>query len=114
MAAIRVTMEVGDDGVALITICNPPVNALHPRIFEGLKEKYTEAMARDDVKAIVLTGAGSIFCGGFDINMFAQVHKTGNISILPNVSVDLLSNIMEEGKKAFCCCYSRPCSRWWT
>jgi hypothetical protein len=31
MAAIRVTMEVGDDGVALITICNPPVNALHPR-----------------------------------------------------------------------------------
>ncbi|TVU32598.1 hypothetical protein EJB05_24335, partial [Eragrostis curvula] len=95
---IRVTMEVGADGVALITICNPPVNALHPRsffadpfrarsrpvaaavdaVFEGLKEKYTEAMARDDVKAIVLTG---------------------NISLLPNVSVDLVSNIMEEGKK---------------
>ncbi|GJN19553.1 hypothetical protein PR202_gb06841 [Eleusine coracana subsp. coracana] len=92
-SAIRVTMEVGADGVALITICNPPVNALHPRskssssqtppfpslspgflnsprrsnpfrvrprsadaVFDGLKEKYNEAMARDDVKAIVLTG----------------------------------------------------------
>jgi enoyl-CoA hydratase/3-hydroxyacyl-CoA dehydrogenase len=31
--------------------------------------------------------------------MFAQVHKTGDLSILPNVSVDLLSNIMEDGKK---------------
>ena len=28
--SIRVTMEVGADGVALITIANPPVNALHP------------------------------------------------------------------------------------
>jgi hypothetical protein len=28
-------------------------------VFEGIKEKYTEAMARDDVKAIVLTGERS-------------------------------------------------------
>jgi hypothetical protein len=28
--SIRVTMDVGADGVALITIFNPPVNALHP------------------------------------------------------------------------------------
>ncbi|PWZ23341.1 hypothetical protein Zm00014a_021369 [Zea mays] len=53
---MRVTMEVGTDGVALITMCNPPVNALHPAIFAGLWEKYGEAMARDDVKAIVLKG----------------------------------------------------------
>ncbi|GJM90849.1 hypothetical protein PR202_ga07169 [Eleusine coracana subsp. coracana] len=97
-SAIRVTMEVGADGVALITICNPPVNALHPRIFDGLKEKYTEAMARDDVKAIVLTGSGGIFCGGFDINMFSQCWPAGNISLLPSVSVDLVSNIMEGAK----------------
>ncbi|VAI55523.1 unnamed protein product [Triticum turgidum subsp. durum] len=55
--SIRVTMEVGADGVALITICNPPVNALHPIIIQGLKEKYAEAADRDDVKAIVLTGS---------------------------------------------------------
>ncbi|AQK69876.1 hypothetical protein ZEAMMB73_Zm00001d015992 [Zea mays] len=54
--SIRVTMEVGADGVALITIANPPVNALHPIIIAGLKDKYAEAMRRDDVKAIVLTG----------------------------------------------------------
>ncbi|AQK59230.1 hypothetical protein ZEAMMB73_Zm00001d053308 [Zea mays] len=54
--SIRVTMEVGADGVALITIANPPVNALHPIIIAGLKDKYAEALRRDDVKAIVLTG----------------------------------------------------------
>ncbi|KAI4977633.1 peroxisomal fatty acid beta-oxidation multifunctional protein [Hordeum vulgare subsp. vulgare] len=97
--SIRVTMEVGADGVALITICNPPVNALHPIIIQGLKEKYAEAMDRDDVKAIVLTGAAGKFCGGFDINVFTKVHETGDVSLMPDVSVELVSNMMEDGKK---------------
>ncbi|XBH61669.1 hypothetical protein VPH35_116065 [Triticum aestivum] len=97
--SIRVTMEVGADGVALITICNPPVNALHPIIIQGLKEKYAEAADRDDVKAIVLTGAAGKFCGGFDINVFTKVHETGDVSLMPDVSVDLVSNMMEDGKK---------------
>ncbi|XBI62054.1 hypothetical protein VPH35_042750 [Triticum aestivum] len=97
--SIRVTMEVGADGVALITICNPPVNALHPIIIEGLKEKYAEALDRDDVKAIVLTGAAGKFCGGFDINVFSKVHETGDVSILPEMSFELVSNMMEDGKK---------------
>ncbi|KAL6889059.1 hypothetical protein ACP4OV_010085 [Aristida adscensionis] len=96
---IRVSMDVGADGVAVITISNPPVNALHPTIFHGLKDKYGEAMRRDDVKAIVLTGAGGKFCGGFDINTFSRIHKDEDISLLPDVSVELVSNIMEGGKK---------------
>ncbi|CAL4888543.1 unnamed protein product [Urochloa decumbens] len=97
-STMRVTMEVGSDGVALITICNPPVNALHPNIFDGLSEKYGEAMARDDVRAIVLTGAAGKFCGGFDISTFARIHRTGDMSLLPD-SVKLASHMMEEGRK---------------
>ena len=78
---------------------NPPVNALHPTIIAGLKEKYTEAMARDDVKAVVVTGDGGVFSGGFDINIMAQVHKTGDVSLVPDVSVDLLVNTVEDAKK---------------
>ncbi|KAF3319798.1 peroxisomal fatty acid beta-oxidation multifunctional protein [Carex littledalei] len=99
MSGVRVTMEVGSDGVALITITNPPVNALHPKIIAGLKETYTEAMKRPDVKAIVLTGSGGKFSGGFDINVFKQIHETGNMSLLPDVSVELVVNIMEDAKK---------------
>ncbi|CAK9155175.1 unnamed protein product [Ilex paraguariensis] len=99
MAEVKVTMEVGNDGVAIITISNPPVNALALPILAGLKEKYTEAMRRDDVKAIVLTGKGGRFSGGFDINVFQTVHKTGDRSRLPDVSVDLVCNTIEDAKK---------------
>uniref|UniRef100_A0A5B7A497 Putative Enoyl-CoA hydratase/isomerase family n=1 Tax=Davidia involucrata TaxID=16924 RepID=A0A5B7A497_DAVIN len=99
MAEVQVTMEVGNDGVAVITICNPPVNALATPIIAGLKEKFEEATRRNDVKAIVLTGKGGRFCGGFNINEFQIVHKTGDVSSLPDVSVDLVVNKIEDAKK---------------
>ncbi|XP_010254066.1 PREDICTED: peroxisomal fatty acid beta-oxidation multifunctional protein AIM1 [Nelumbo nucifera] len=99
MAKVGVTIEVGSDGVAIITMRNPPVNALAPSIIAALKEKYTEAMRRNDVKAIVLTGEGGKFSGGFDINVFQTIHKNGDISLLPDVSVELVVNIMEDAKK---------------
>ncbi|KAF5776273.1 putative isomerase, 3-hydroxyacyl-CoA dehydrogenase, Enoyl-CoA hydratase [Helianthus annuus] len=99
MPEVIVTMEVGSDGVALITISNPPVNALALPILAGLKEKFAEAMRRDDVKAIVLTGKNGRFSGGFDINVFQKVHATGDISQLPDVSVELVSNTLEDAKK---------------
>ncbi|PHT51982.1 Glyoxysomal fatty acid beta-oxidation multifunctional protein MFP-a [Capsicum baccatum] len=99
MAEPKVTMDVGNDGVAIIKFSNPPVNALAIQIFAGLKEKWNEAARRNDVKAIVLTGSGGRFSGGFDINVFEKVHKTNDVTLLPDVSVDLATNTMEDGKK---------------
>ncbi|KAF5742977.1 peroxisomal fatty acid beta-oxidation multifunctional protein AIM1 isoform X1 [Tripterygium wilfordii] len=99
MAEIRVNMEVGSDGVAVIEILNPPVNALAIPILAGLKEKFHEATRRGDVRAIVLTGKGGRFSGGFDINVFRNVHNTGDVSLMPDVSVDLVVNAIEDCKK---------------
>ncbi|KAF6161658.1 hypothetical protein GIB67_017296 [Kingdonia uniflora] len=99
MTMISVTMEVGSDGVAVITFSNPPFNALSPTIVAGLKEKYLDTMQRDDVKAIVLTGDAGKFSSGFDINVFQTVHKNGDTSALPDVSVDLVLNTIEDAKK---------------
>ncbi|KNA09415.1 hypothetical protein SOVF_153790 [Spinacia oleracea] len=99
MAGPRISMEVGNDGVAVITMSNPPVNSLAISIIAGLKEKYDEAMRRNDVKAIVLTGGNGRFSGGFDINVFEKVHKTGDLSIMPDVSVDLVVNTIEDARK---------------
>ncbi|RZC90569.1 hypothetical protein C5167_029702 [Papaver somniferum] len=96
---LRVSMEVGNDGVAVIKIFNPPVNALAPPILAGLKEKYAEAMRRNDVKAVVLTGEGGRFSGGFDISVFGLVHQTGDLTKLPDVSVELVCNTIEDAKK---------------
>ncbi|KAI4994401.1 hypothetical protein ZWY2020_029449 [Hordeum vulgare] len=64
-----------DGGVAVITICNPPVNSLSIDVLLSLKESYEEALERKDVKAIVVTGKGGKNSGGFDISSFGGLHS---------------------------------------
>ena len=69
------TTEVGlqkDGEIALITVDNPPVNALKQVVRAGLLSTLTQA--RDDVatRAIVLVGAGSTFIAGADITEFGK------------------------------------------
>ncbi|XVF88559.1 hypothetical protein PTKIN_Ptkin19aG0060500 [Pterospermum kingtungense] len=99
MAVTGVTMEVGNDAVAVISISNPPLNVLNSAIVAGLKEKFNEATRRKDVKAIVLMGNGGRFSGGFDISAFQKVHQSGDISHAPNESFDLVVNTIEDCKK---------------
>jgi 3-hydroxyacyl-CoA dehydrogenase len=58
--------------VLIITIDNPPVNALGHGVRQGLLEAI--AMARSDaaIRAVVLAGAGSVFIGGADIREFGK------------------------------------------
>nr|GMD46010.1 Peroxisomal fatty acid beta-oxidation multifunctional protein [Ipomoea batatas] len=76
-----VTMEIGSDGIAVITLSNPPVNALTLSVIAEMKEHYREAMERDDVKGVVLTGTGGKFCGGLDVNILQKVHSTDQFSL---------------------------------
>ncbi|KAJ9551297.1 hypothetical protein OSB04_015342 [Centaurea solstitialis] len=99
MAEVEVKMEVGSDGVAIITFSNPPVNAFAISIITSLKEKLEEAMSRDDVKAVVLTGKHGKFSGGFDIKVFQNVQETGKLSLLSNFSIDFVTNRIEDAKK---------------
>ena len=62
-----------DRDVAIITINNPPVNALSPSVLEGILAAM-EAVERDpETKAAVLTGAGSTFIAGADIKEFGKI-----------------------------------------
>jgi len=58
------------DGVAVLTIDNPPVNALAPGVWAGIDAEVARAAADPAVQAIVLIGAGSTFVAGADINGF--------------------------------------------
>jgi 3-hydroxyacyl-CoA dehydrogenase len=60
------------DGVALITIDNPPVNALSPGVPEGILEAVSRAEADSAVRAIVIMGAGKTFVAGADISTLEQ------------------------------------------
>ncbi|KAF3603411.1 hypothetical protein F2Q69_00039060 [Brassica cretica] len=96
----KTTMEVGGDGVAVITIINPPVNSLSFDVLDNLKSNYEEALGRNDVKAIVITGAKGKFSGGFDISGFGEVQKGARKE--PKVgylSIDILTDLFEAARK---------------
>jgi enoyl-CoA hydratase/3-hydroxyacyl-CoA dehydrogenase len=96
----RTVMEVGADGVAVITIINPPVNSLSLDVLQSLKESYDQALRRDDVKAIVVTGAKGKFSGGFDITAFGGFHGGKVPPPKPGlISVEILTDTVEAAKK---------------
>uniref|UniRef100_A0A6M2ELX9 Uncharacterized protein n=1 Tax=Populus davidiana TaxID=266767 RepID=A0A6M2ELX9_9ROSI len=96
----RTTIEVGADGVALITIINPPVNSLSFDVLYSLKDSFEQALRRDDVKAIVITGAKGKFSGGFDISSFGGVQGGKSSEPKPGfISVEVLSDTVEAAKK---------------
>ena len=59
--------------VAVITIDNPPVNALSPGVPEGIEAALRQAVADPQTRAIVIIGAGSTFIAGADIREFGKI-----------------------------------------
>jgi len=74
--------------IAVITIDNPPVNALSAHIRAGLAQAVERINADANIQGAVLTGAGRIFIGGADIKEFGQPPKQ---PFLPD-AIDILEN----------------------
>ncbi|KAF6988411.1 hypothetical protein CFC21_005950 [Triticum aestivum] len=98
MAKGRTEMEVGSDGVAVIYVANPPVNALSIDVLFSLKGHYEEALRRNDVKAIVLTGSGRSFSAGLDISAFADIRKPEQLKD-HCILIESMTDIFEDAGK---------------
>jgi 3-hydroxyacyl-CoA dehydrogenase len=59
--------------IAVITINNPPVNALSPGVPEGISEALDQIEKDDTVTAAVLIGGGRTFVAGADIKEFGKM-----------------------------------------
>ena len=59
--------------IAVITINNPPVNALSPGVPEGIADAIGKLEADSDLNAAVLIGSGSTFIAGADIKEFGKI-----------------------------------------
>ena len=62
-----------DGNVAIITINNPPVNALSPGVPEGIAAHVATAAADPEAAAIVVIGGGRTFIAGADIKEFGKI-----------------------------------------
>ncbi|WP_425299229.1 3-hydroxyacyl-CoA dehydrogenase NAD-binding domain-containing protein [Pseudaminobacter soli (ex Zhang et al. 2022)] len=60
------------DGVLVITIDNPPVNAASAEMRAGLAAAVEHAHTSREITAVVVTGAGKNFVGGADIREFGK------------------------------------------
>ena len=61
-----------EGGIGVITIDNPPVNALSPGVPEGMIENIERGNADPAIRAMVLIGAGRSFIAGADIRTFGS------------------------------------------
>src|SRR5215216_6064583 len=66
--------------VALVTLNRPEKrNALNDELVGGLKDALRDADAREEVRAVLLTGAGADFCSGADLSALRKISE-GSVS----------------------------------
>ena len=64
-----------DAFVATVTMNSPPVNALTRTLNDELTHALDQISEMDEVRVVVLTGAGRVFCAGADLKGRAEVIK---------------------------------------
>ena len=71
-----------DGGIAILTVDNPPVNAMSPGVPEALAAAIERANLSPEVRAIVVIGAGKTFIAGADVR---ALNKTGASAYLASL-----------------------------
>src|SRR5215472_12021664 len=61
------------ENIGIITIQNPPVNALSPGVPEGIAEAIEQLERDSSLQAMVLVGGGATFVAGADIKEFGKI-----------------------------------------
>src|SRR5438552_10054745 len=76
MNDLVLTSKDGDIGV--LTVNNPPVNALSPGVPDGIIAGIEQFEKDDSVKAMVLIGGGRTFIAGADIREFGKITSSAD------------------------------------
>jgi enoyl-CoA hydratase/carnithine racemase len=73
----EIQLAVDPAGIATVTLNRPEKrNVVSLAMWRGLADIYRGFARRDDVRVVILTGAGGHFCGGADISEFAKVRNS--------------------------------------
>ena len=83
-------------GVARITLQRPEKrNALNPELIAALRQALAQAAKQEDVRVVLLTGAGKDFCAGLDLKALDEASGTGILDHLQSARMfgDLILDI---------------------
>jgi enoyl-CoA hydratase len=64
-----------NEGIAVVTIDRPPVNALNPELVHELTKTFQELSANDSIRSAILTGKGKAFVAGADVTRFPEMGR---------------------------------------
>jgi enoyl-CoA hydratase/carnithine racemase len=65
-----------EDRVGIVTLDHPPLNTVNSATFDDLEAAVNEVLIDDEVKVVVITGAGESFCAGADVKEFQSMLGT--------------------------------------
>ena len=72
-----------EGAVALVTLNRPEKrNALNDALVAGLKRALRDADEREDVRAVLITGAGADFCSGADLSALQKISESSAVENL--------------------------------
>jgi 2-(1,2-epoxy-1,2-dihydrophenyl)acetyl-CoA isomerase len=85
----QVLISADLDGVRTLTLNRPDrKNAINAQLWTELADAL-RAAARDDLRALVITGAGNAFCSGADISTPEDIHPKDKLRRLTDVALAL-------------------------
>jgi 2-(1,2-epoxy-1,2-dihydrophenyl)acetyl-CoA isomerase len=85
----QVLISADIDGVRTLRLNRPDrKNAINPQLWMELADALRTA-ARDDLRALVITGAGGAFCSGADISTPEDIHPKDKLRRLTDVALAL-------------------------
>jgi 3-hydroxyacyl-CoA dehydrogenase len=90
-----------DHNVGVVTVDNPPVNAISNAVRTGLIAKLAEAKADAGIAAVVLACAGRTFMAGADITEFGKPPKSPS-------TLDVVAAIEQVGKPVVAALHGTP------
>ena len=106
-----------EDGIAILTIDNPPVNALSQGVRQGIKDGVAQCLGDDSVNAMVLICAGRTFIAGADITEFGGPPKEpglhATLDEMESAGKPIIAAIhgtaLGGGLETALCCHFRVC-----
>ncbi len=94
------TYTTDENGIALMKINNPPMNALSTPVIKDIRECVKKALSDDAVRVVVFTGEGKAFIAGADIKEVEGLNaaKQGSDYLINGQET---FNLIEGGDKPF-------------
>jgi enoyl-CoA hydratase/carnithine racemase len=103
---VKVSVE---DRAAILTIDHPPANALNQQTVQELSAAFDEATENDEVKVIIVTGAGQFFGAGADINEIVELKSYEQAHEIVRQGQEFFSRIEQSKKPVIAAINGRFC-----